>query len=94
MGKGGNVPIEFMRVKLWDVLPNGRSSKFYSIGTLRKKQPDWFREDLAALFELLAQGKIKPTIERRMKLTEAVEAHELIEQAAVKGRIVLMVNDG
>ena len=43
-------------------------------------------------FDLLAQGKIKPAIERRMKLTEAVEAHKLIEQAAVRGRIVLMVN--
>ncbi|VAW32121.1 Quinone oxidoreductase [hydrothermal vent metagenome] len=93
MGKGGSVPIEFMKVALWNLLPNGRSSKFYSIGGLRKKQPDWFREDLAALFDLLAQRKIKPSIERRMKLDEAVEAHKLIEQAAVKGRIVLMVNE-
>jgi NADPH2:quinone reductase len=93
MGRGGNVPIEYMRVKLWDVLPNGRSSTFYSIGGLRKKQPDWFREDLAVLFDLLAQGKIKPAIERRMKLEEAAEAHRLIEKAAVKGRIVLMVNE-
>ena len=92
MGKGGNVPIDFMRLKLWGALPNGRSSTFYSIGDLRKKQPDWFREDLEALFDLLAQGKIKPAIEQRMKLTDAVKAHELIEQAAVKGRIVLMVN--
>ncbi len=40
MGKGGNVPLEYMRVKLWDILPNGRSTAFYSIGALRKKQPD------------------------------------------------------
>ncbi len=93
MGKGGNVPIEFMRVKLWDILPNGRSTSFYSIGDLRKKQPDWFREDLTALFDLLADGKIKPVIERRMKLEDAAQAHELIEQAAVKGRIVLIVNE-
>jgi NADPH2:quinone reductase len=92
MGRGGNVPIEYMRVKLWDLLPNGRSTTFYSIGALRKKQPNWFREDLAALFDLLAQGKIKPAIDQHMKLTEAVEAHKLIEQAAVKGRIVLQVN--
>lgn len=92
MGKGGSVPLEYIKVKLWDLLPNGRSSIFYSITALRKKQPNWFREDLATLFDLLAQGKIKPSIERRMKLTDAVEAHKLIEQAAVKGRIVLMVN--
>ena len=91
MDKGGSVPIEFMRVKLWNILPNGRKSAFYSIGDLRKKQPDWFREDLTALFDLLADGKIKPVIEKRMSLNEAAQAHELIEQAAVKGRIVLIV---
>ena len=93
MGKGGSVPLDYLRVKLWDVLPNGRSSTFYSIGAMRKKYPDWFREDLTALFDLLAQGKIKPAIERRMKLEEAAEAHKLVEQAAVKGRIVLLVGD-
>jgi hypothetical protein len=28
-----------------------------------------------------------------MRLEDAAQAHELIEQAAVKGRIVLMVNE-
>ena len=93
MGKGGSVPIEYMSVALWNILPNGRKSVFYSIGALRKKQPDWFKEDLAELFNLLALGKIKPVIEKRMKLEEAAQAHELIEQARVKGRLVLMVNE-
>jgi len=93
MGRGGNVPIDYMRVALWNVLPNGRSSQFYSITRLRKSNPEWFREDLTALFDLLAQGKIKPAIERRMTLDDAVEAHKLIEKAAVKGRIVLMVGE-
>jgi NADPH:quinone reductase-like Zn-dependent oxidoreductase len=93
MGKGGNVPIEYMRVALSNILPNGRKAVFYSIGDLRKKNPEWFKEDLGALFGLLKEGKLKPSIERRMKLEEAARAHELIEQAAVKGRIVLMVNE-
>ncbi len=93
MGKGGNVPIEYMRVALWNILPNGRKAVFYSIGDLREKNPEWFKEDLGALFGLLKEGKIKPSIERRMKLEGAAQAHELIEQAAVKGRIVLMVNE-
>ncbi len=92
MGKGGNVPIEFMRVALWNILPNGRSTTFYSIGALRKKHPDWFHEDLTELFNLLAQSKIKPVIAERMRLDEAARAHELIEQAAVQGKIVLIVN--
>ena len=93
MGKGGSVPMEYMSIALWNILPNGRKSAFYSIGALRKKQPDWFKEDLAELFNLLAKGKIKPVIEKRMKLEEAAQAHELIEQAKVKGRLVLMVNE-
>ena len=93
IGKGGNVPIAYMRVALWNFLPNGRSTVFYSIGALRKKHPDWFREDLTDLFDLLAQGKIKPVIAERMRLDDASRAHQLIEQAAVQGRIVLTVNE-
>ena len=93
MGKGGNVALDYMSVMLWNILPNGRKASFYSIGDLRKKNPEWFKEDLGALFDLLKEGKIKPAIERRMKLEDAAQAHKLIEQAAVKGRIVLMVNE-
>ena len=94
MGKGGdNVPMTFMKISLWNILPNGRRTAFYSITPLRKKNPDWFREDLSALFNLLAEGKIKPAIERMMKLDNAAEAHRLIEEAAVKGRIVLEIGE-
>lgn len=94
MGKGGSVPLEIAKVSMWNLLPNGRSSVFYSIGGMRKKHPDWFREDLTTLFDLLAEGEIKPVIAERMELEDAARAHDLIEQAAVPDRIVLMVNDG
>ena len=92
LGKGGNVALDYMTVPLWNLLPNQRRASFYSIGALRANHPEWFREDLGLLFGLLQEGKIKPAIERLMKLEEASHAHELIEQAAVKGRIVLMTN--
>jgi NADPH:quinone reductase-like Zn-dependent oxidoreductase len=91
MGKGGSVALDYTKVALWNILPNGRKTSFYSIGDLRKKEPNWFKEDLGKLFDLLAAEKIKPAIERTLKLEDAQEAHELIEQAAVKGRIVLEV---
>ncbi len=93
MGKGGNVVVDFAKVALWNILPNGRRARTYSIGDWRKKHPDWFKEDLAALFGLLAEGRVRPVIARRMKLEEAAEAHRLIEQAAVQGRIVLVVHE-
>lgn len=89
MGRGGNILLDFVKLQLWNILPNSRSTTFYSIGALREKQPDWFSADLAALFDLLAQGKIKPVIAQRMGLAEAARAHELVEQAAVKGKIVM-----
>jgi len=91
LGKGGSIPLDFMRLQLWKFWPNGRSTAFYSIGPLRQKQADWFSEDLTKLFDLLAQNKIKPIIAARMPLAEAKRAHELIEQAEVQGKIVLTV---
>ena len=70
-GKGGSVPLDFMRLGLWNFWPNGRSTTFYSIGALRQKQPDWFSEDLTTLFDLLAQHEIMPIIAARMSLSEA-----------------------
>ena len=91
LGKGGNIPLDFLKVLLWNILPNGRSTKIYSIGSMRNKQPDLFSEDLTKLLGLLAQGSIKPVISVRLPLTEAKHAHELIEQGTVQGKIVLTV---
>ena len=91
LGKGGSIPLDFLRLQLWNFWPNGRSTAFYLISALRQKHADWFSEDLTKLFELLAQNKIKPIIAARMPLAEAKRAHELIEQAEIQGKIVLTV---
>jgi NADPH:quinone reductase-like Zn-dependent oxidoreductase len=90
-GKGGSIPLDFIRLQLWNFWPNGRSTAFYLISSMRKKQANWFSEDLTKLFDLLTQNKIKPIIEARMPLAEAKRAHELIEQAEVQGKIVLTI---
>lgn len=91
MGRGGSIPLDFIKLMLWNLLPNKRSTEFFSIVPLRKKHTDWFSEDLTRLFDLLAQNKIKPVIAARMPLTEVKRAHELVEQAEVQGKIVLTV---
>ncbi|MEM7332447.1 MAG: medium chain dehydrogenase/reductase family protein [Chloroflexota bacterium] len=90
---GLKYPIDLQRLKLWNWLPNGRFTSFYSIATLRKKKPDWFYEDLTELFNLLNQGKIKPVIAKRFPLTEAANAHKLLERRGIKGKIVLTMNN-
>src|SRR5690554_2286272 len=91
LGNGGSIPLDFMRLQLWNYWPNGRSAAFYSIGALQQKHPDWFSTDLANLFELLARKAIQPIIAARLPLDDVRCAHELVEQSKVRGRIVLTV---
>lgn len=92
MGKGGSIPLDFLRLKAWDLLPNGHSTNFYSIEPWREKHPDWFREDLRQLFELLSEEKIKPNIWKRVSLDGVVQAHQWIEQAVPQGKVVVDLN--
>jgi NADPH:quinone reductase-like Zn-dependent oxidoreductase len=91
-GQGGSIPLDFVRLTLWNLLPNGRSTTFYAIGPWRRRHADWFRDDLTHLFLMLAEGKIDPVVATCMDLGEAAQAHRMIEQAAVKGKIVLLVH--
>ncbi|MGD1930496.1 MAG: zinc-binding dehydrogenase [Leptolyngbyaceae cyanobacterium] len=49
--------------------------------------------DLAWLFGLLAQGTIKPAIAAKLPLTQARQAHEMIERGDVLGQLVLLATD-
>ncbi len=42
------------RIYLWNALPNGKRAGFYSITSLRRSHPDWFKEDLAKLIARFA----------------------------------------
>ncbi len=93
LGHGGSIPLDFVKLKLWDWLPNGHATAFYSIGAMRRKHPEWFREDLTTLFELLAAGRIKPVIAEVLPLKEARRAHEMLEHGSAAGKLVLRVAD-
>jgi NADPH2:quinone reductase len=54
------------------------------------RYPEWFRDDFAALLELLRADKIHPVVAERLPLTEARRAHELLEQTASTGKLVLV----
>ena len=74
------------------LLPGRKRVVPYSIQTLKRLRPAWFRQDLIALFGLLHQQKIKPLIAKRFPLTEARQAHEVLGQGGVVGKIVLVCN--
>jgi NADPH:quinone reductase-like Zn-dependent oxidoreductase len=78
--------------KLYDglqVLPVGMGRRARAVGGA-PRYPDWYREDFAALVELLRAGKIHPVVAERLPLSEARHAHELLETSASKGKLVLV----
>lgn len=92
MGKGGNIPLDFIRMLFWNIMPNKKKASFYSLGGLRKKHPEWFKSDLQKLFHLLEKREIQPEISNHFTLEKAQEAHELIENAQATGKIIFDVS--
>ena len=74
------------------LLPGRKRVVPYSIQTLKRLKPEFFRQDLIALLDLLRQQKIKPLIAQRFPLAEARHAHELLGTGGVTGKIVLVGN--
>lgn len=77
-----------------NALPNRRKVKLYSIQTLKRRHPGWFRADLTTLFHMLAQREIAPVVALRMPLVEAARAHELLGKSSTTGKIVLICGEG
>jgi NADPH:quinone reductase-like Zn-dependent oxidoreductase len=71
----------------------GKSARWYNVMTEKKKQPDQFREDLSRLLAMLQEKAIRPVVAERLPLREAARAHELLERASVRGKIVLMCQE-
>lgn len=72
------------------LLPGRKRVVPYSIQTLKRLKPAWFRQDLIALLALLEQRKIKPLVAQRFPLTEARRAHEVLGNGGVTGKLVLV----
>ena len=49
----------------------------------------WKREDLATLLGMVADGRLKPVVDRVMPLSEGAEAMRLLEERAFFGKIVI-----
>ncbi len=72
------------------ILPGRKRVVPYSIQTLKRLKPAWFREDLIVLLDLLHQKKIKPLIAQRLPLAEARQAQNVLAKGGVIGKIVLV----
>ena len=93
LGRGGSIPMDFVKLKLWDWLPNGHATAFYSIGAMRRNHPEWFKQDLATLFAMLADQRFDPAVAEVVPLTEVRRAHERVEAGEVQGKLVMRVTE-
>ena len=80
----------FALLVLMKIIPDGKKTSWYNIKTLRDQRPEWFREDLSALFGLLEARSIHPVIAAKFPLREAPQANEMLEKAQIAGKIVLL----
>ena len=81
-----------VEMMIWSLPPRRKRVAFYDIRSLQAKHPAWFKKDLVALLTLLADGKLHPVIAARLPLESAVQAHRMVENAEVQGKVVLIPN--
>ena len=93
IGKEGSAILSYTSLMIRSSFTSGKSASTYSIVPFKEKHPDWFADDLKELMHLLEQGKIKPVISKKLSLTDAAKAHQLLEARSVKGKIVLLANE-
>jgi len=86
------IPIYALYIAGGWLLPGRRRVIPYSIQTLKRLRPEWFRQDLIALLDLLQRQKLKPLVAQRLPLAQARHAHELLGKGGVVGKIVLACN--
>jgi NADPH:quinone reductase-like Zn-dependent oxidoreductase len=81
------------RLLWWNLLPNGRRASFFNVWAGRRRRDAFrrrMREDLTAVFDLLAAGALTAQVAARIPLTRAAEAMRLAESGTVAGKVVLI----
>ena len=74
------------------LLNNSKAVMGYNVNIIKQRHPNWYRQDSSTLLNLLAAGKINPIVAAQVPLAEVARAHELLNNAAVSGKIVLVTD--
>jgi NADPH:quinone reductase-like Zn-dependent oxidoreductase len=83
----------FARLVAWNLLPNGRSARFYNFWAGRRRIDAFrarLREDLTTVLGLLADGVLTAQVVARFPLSEAGAALALAESRTVTGKVVIV----
>jgi NADPH:quinone reductase-like Zn-dependent oxidoreductase len=82
----------FSQLWMWHLSPNNRSARFYNFWAGEKQAAKFrqrLREDLTAVFALLAEGVITAQVAATFPLSRAAEAMALAESRTVAGKVIL-----
>ncbi|MGH3085113.1 MAG: alcohol dehydrogenase catalytic domain-containing protein, partial [Gaiellaceae bacterium] len=71
--------------------PRGKRTSLYSIQTLARRHPDWYRDDLATLFAMLADGELAPHVAAVLTLDEVPAALTNLAGHGPTGKQVIAV---
>jgi NADPH2:quinone reductase len=77
----------------WNLLPNGRSARFYNFWAGLRRRDAFrarLREDLTTVLRLLADGVLAAQVAARFPLSEAGSALALAESHTVTGKVVIV----
>jgi NADPH2:quinone reductase len=83
----------FARLLAWNLLPNGKSARFYNFWAGRRRLDPFrarLREDLTSVLRLLADGVLTAQVAARFLLSEAGSALTLAESRTVAGKVVIV----
>ena len=83
----------FARLALWNLVPNGRSARFFDLWAGRRRRVRFIarqREALDAVLRLVEDGHLAPRIAARFPLREAPAALRAAESHRYAGKIVLL----
>jgi NADPH:quinone reductase-like Zn-dependent oxidoreductase len=83
----------FARLLAWNLLPNGKSARFYNFWAGRRRLDPFrarLREDLTSVLRLLADGLLTAQVAARFPLSEAGSALTLAESRTVAGKVVIV----
>ncbi|MGI4893583.1 MAG: medium chain dehydrogenase/reductase family protein [Janthinobacterium lividum] len=83
----------FLRLALWNLLPNGRGAHFYNFWAGRRHAARFHarqREAFSAVMALLTDGSVTPQVSACFPLSQAAAALRLAESRTVAGKVVLL----
>ncbi|MFJ8535233.1 zinc-binding alcohol dehydrogenase family protein [Streptomyces sp. NPDC093591] len=76
-------------IQAYDLLVGAKSVVGFQMGRIAREEPELYERWRKELWELFAEGVLKPAVHGEFGLEEAAEAHAAIESRVNRGKVVL-----